>query len=514
MKIQLQKNRLGSKILALAVVSFGSVTGWGQTVYYYTGAVQTYTVPAGITTVNISASGAQGGGTGGGGLGATMSGDFTVTPGQLLTVVVGQEGQLQIGGNAQNSSGGGGGSFVYDASNVLFIAAGGGGGKCNYSGSGPLHAEGHGLTGTSGGASSDGNAGGTAGSAGNEGLWTGIPDAGGGAGWMSVSGGPYGGYNAPTWAGGSPFCGGGGGGCGGYGGFGGGGGGGNHYGGGGGGGGYSGGGGGTDPTHGGGGGSYNIGTNQANIGGNNIGNGVVVITPLVTCVPVSITPDAVSLADLVGICSISMPLSPTATNDCGDVYIGLPDVTFPITTIGTTVITWTFDDGEGNITTQTQNAFNSGVNVGVFQTGPTLTANQASATYQWLDCNSAFAVITGETANTYSPSVVAGSYAVEVTLSGCVDTSSCFVLDFSGIPESGSTAINVFPNPSSDGFFNVTYSGQIAKVEVIDLVGRKVTTPITFKDATLDASLLGAGNYIVVIYTDQQIINKEIVIVK
>ncbi|WP_211362150.1 M36 family metallopeptidase [Aequorivita antarctica] len=252
----------------------------GSQTFSYTGAVDSFVVPAGVTDITIEAFGAQGGGSNGGagGLGASISGDFSVTPGETLTIVVGQQGQLQIGGNVQNSSGGGGGSFVYNASDVLFVAAGGGGGKCNYTGSPPLHAGAAGQAGTSGGASSDGNAGGTAGNAGNEGTWSGIPDAGGGAGWLSVSGGPYGGYNAPTWAGGDPFCGGGGGGCGGFGGFGGGGGGGNHYGGGGGGGGYSGGGGGTDPTHGGGGGSFNGGTNPVNISGVRAGGGEVTIS--------------------------------------------------------------------------------------------------------------------------------------------------------------------------------------------------------------------------------------------
>ena len=176
-----------------------SAVSMAQTTFNYTGAVQTYTVPAGVFSVNISAAGAQGGGEGaGGGLGAIMTADFAVTPGEVLTIVVGQQGQLQIGGNFQNSSGGGGGSFVYNASNTLFVAAGGGGGKCNYTSSGALHADANGLIGTSGGASEEGNPGGTAGSAGNEGLWSGTPDAGGGAGWLSVSGGPYGGFNPPT----------------------------------------------------------------------------------------------------------------------------------------------------------------------------------------------------------------------------------------------------------------------------------------------------------------------------
>ncbi|MBX7243345.1 MAG: hypothetical protein K1X92_16520, partial [Bacteroidia bacterium] len=258
----------------------GGGGGPGSQTFNYTGSVQIFTVPPGVTSIDIDARGAQGGGSNGGagGLGARMMGTYAVTPGQILSVVVGQQGLLQVGGNAQNSSGGGGGTFVYDAVPTLLVAAGGGGGKCNYTGSTPLHPDAAGQIGTSGGASSDGNAGGTAGAGGNAGLWSGTPCAGGGAGWLSVGGGPYGGLGYNTWTGGPGYCGGGGGGCGGVGGFGGGGGGGNHYGGGGGGGGYSGGGGGTDPTHGGGGGSFSNGTNQNNTAGFQSGDGQVIIS--------------------------------------------------------------------------------------------------------------------------------------------------------------------------------------------------------------------------------------------
>jgi Ig-like domain CHU_C associated/Secretion system C-terminal sorting domain len=272
---------LASMLALLAMIGL-PLYQMAQTTFNYTGAVQTYTVPVGINSISIDASGAQGGGSNGGagGLGARMTGTFSVTPGQVLSVVVGQQGLLQLGGNAQNSSGGGGGSFVYAAGPTLLVAAGGGGGKCNYTGSVPLHAGAAGQVTTAGGASSDGNAGGTAGAGGNAGLWSSVPCAGGGTGWLSNGGGPYGGLGFSTWTGGPGYCGGGGGGCGGVGGFGGGGGGGNHYGGGGGGGGYSGGGGGTDPTHGGGGGSFSTGTAQANTAGFKTGNGQVIITPL------------------------------------------------------------------------------------------------------------------------------------------------------------------------------------------------------------------------------------------
>lgn len=66
-------------------------------------------------------------------------------------------------------------------------------------------------------------------------------------------------------------------------------------------------------------------------------------------------PDSVSLADITGICSVDSIPAPTATENCLGAITGTPDVTFPITNVGTTVVTWTFDAGNGFITTQTQN---------------------------------------------------------------------------------------------------------------------------------------------------------------
>ena len=112
----MNRNLFKQSVLFLAcIVGQGIASGhlMAQTLTFnYTGAVQTYTIPVGVTSVTISAAGAQGGGNTGGGLGASMAGVFTVTPGETLYLVVGQQGQLQIGGQSQNSSGGGGGSFV------------------------------------------------------------------------------------------------------------------------------------------------------------------------------------------------------------------------------------------------------------------------------------------------------------------------------------------------------------------------------------------------------------------
>lgn len=71
----------------------------------------------------------------------------------------------------------------------------------------------------------------------------------------------------------------------------------------------------------------------------------------------------------------------------------------------------------------------------VTQTGPTLTSNESAALYQWLDCDNSYAVIAGATNASYTPTNITGNYAVEVNLNGCIDTSACFLVDYTGIEE-------------------------------------------------------------------------------
>src|SRR5690606_25298103 len=62
-----------------------------------------------------------------------------------------------------------------------------------------------------------------------------------------------------------------------------------------------------------------------------------------------------SLADVtVGQCS-GTPLAPTTTDNCAGTITGTTSTTFPITAQGLTVVTWTFDDGNGNVVTADQN---------------------------------------------------------------------------------------------------------------------------------------------------------------
>nr|WP_321222509.1 LamG-like jellyroll fold domain-containing protein [uncultured Psychroserpens sp.] len=68
------------------------------------------------------------------------------------------------------------------------------------------------------------------------------------------------------------------------------------------------------------------------------------------------TPDAATLSDITAECEVTSLTPPTATDNCGGSVTVTNDATLPISGEGTTtVVTWTYDDGNGNTSTQTQN---------------------------------------------------------------------------------------------------------------------------------------------------------------
>ena len=225
--------------------------------YSGTYTIEAYGAEGGVST------GESGGGSYTGGLGAYISGDFSLNAGDTIIILIGQQGQ-----NGNCGSGGGGGTFVHNGSQLLIAAGGGGGGfHCHalggrYGGDGqagetsgdgvcsPQRPTSSGVSGGQGGSSSSYGSGGS-------GYYS------GGSGSCSMSAYPA--------AGGSSLGGFGGGGC--------------RYSGccgnSGAGGGYSGGSvGSSDGCAGGGGGSYNSGSNASNIAGFNSGSGSAVISLL------------------------------------------------------------------------------------------------------------------------------------------------------------------------------------------------------------------------------------------
>ena len=280
--------------------------------------IQLWTVPS-TGTYTIEASGAQGAGANGG-KGARMRGEFYLTYGTVLKIIVGQTGTELL--TSRYDWSGGGGSFVVNSSgNTPLVVAGGGGGA------GQSGTAAHGVTATSGANGGGGYSLGNGGTGGAGGTWVNqTSDGGAGFTGNGGSGNPSpapqsfingGGGGCNSWSSGGPCAPGG-------------------FGGGGstnrnsttyyaagGGGGYSGGGAAygnsTSIPFAGGGGSYNVGSNQINTSGVQTGDGQVIIIQ-----PPTVPNDA-------GVTAILSPES-----DCDG---SVQDVEVQITNLGTNQIT-------------------------------------------------------------------------------------------------------------------------------------------------------------------------------
>jgi uncharacterized protein YjdB len=158
------------KMFLGAILLGSSLSAGAQVTFNFTGSMQTYTVPAGVTSVSIDAKGGCGGGayvssatTGPVSLGGRVVCTLTVTPGDVLQIRVGGGAMLPsngsynpggfngggVGGSYANA--GGGASDVRTSGGGLadrLVIAGGGGGGGDF---GPAGGLGGGLTGGAGG---------------------------------------------------------------------------------------------------------------------------------------------------------------------------------------------------------------------------------------------------------------------------------------------------------------------------------------------------------------------------
>jgi hypothetical protein len=243
------------------------------------------------------------------------------------------------------------------------------------------------------------------------------------------------------------------------------------------------------------------------------GNSIVVQQLIIVNDDVSPVPDATSLADVVGYCDLT-PITPTATDNCAGLLAGVSDVIFPINTDGTTVVTWTFTDDCGNVTTQSQNVIVETIEVGTTMANDGITIissnNDAGVTFQWIDCETD-TELPGETNQNFTPTY-SSNYAVIVTQDGCVDTSDCVTITDVGLTSLTNESLIIYPNPST-GQFTIEYNGGLKTVEMFDVLGRIVLTETDIKEGAIDASSLAPGKYMVRVETEtNQVLVQPIVI--
>jgi uncharacterized delta-60 repeat protein len=133
----------------------------------------------------------------------------------------------------------------------------------------------------------------------------------------------------------------------------------------------------------------------------------------------------------------------------------------------------TLENAAGCDSTITLELSISGLDTGITVTGYTLQANEAGASYQWIDCNTKDnPLLYDETSQTFSPSEN-GLYAVIISKGACTDTSSCYQVAGLGIPKPNQQAILVYPNPAKD-FIYLTGESTMAKASyrIFDFTGK------------------------------------------
>lgn len=513
----------------LTIIPFASIC---QTVYTfdYTGAEQTFVVPAGVTSIEVDVRGAEGGdaigtavGWGGGpcnvdgGDGGRVVATIPVTPGETLYLYVGGEGSMITGGfngggspapcsgTEVISAGGGGGSDIRQGGNTIndrIIVAGGGGGA---SGSGNTSystnnnsGAGGGLTGANSVVPSSGpcliGLGGTqvaGGNGGNNSCWCVLTDV-GGNGSLGQGG------NSSCVASGLSTCSCSGTGC---------------VSGGGGGGGYYGGGAGLSFGGGGGGSSYTFGSATAitHTQGYQTGNGQIIIT--VFCTGLTTNVSATTLCEFEELTlEATSSLGGTITWDNG-VTNGVP---FVPANEGVITYTATSDNGgdcgfsvdinvlpspEFSLTTNDEIFGNDGdVSMTIIDAIPPFL-------YDWDNDG------TGDFDDSQNlNNVPGGTYTVVMSHgNGCSTTETAVVNSVLNMSELVNP-IKLFPNPTTD-VITIFTSGQFS-YNLYDITGKVIISGAGNSAQMLDLKNIAQGQYLIEIFDEHNNVFKTIIIKK
>ena len=205
-------------------------------------------------------------------------------------------------------------------------------------------------------------------------------------------------------------------------------------------------------------------TITANDGNGNTETTTFTITLKDVTAPVTPTLDNVN----VGQCS-GTPTAPTTTDACAGTITGTPNVSFPITTQGVTVVTWTFNDGNGNATTANQN-------VTVDDTiKPTLTAISARNENISSACSFTIPDYTGLTTAADNCTAVGSIIKTQLPVSGTV---------ISG--HNTTQLITITANDGNGNTETTTFT-----ITLKDVTAPVITCPAT---ATANTNTDGAGN--------------------
>ena len=130
----------------------------------------------------------------------------------------------------------------------------------------------------------------------------------------------------------------------------------------------------------------------------------------------------------------------------------------------------------------------------------------AGTTYQWVDCNNNFAVISGETNSIFSTQN-SGDYAVEVTINDCSALSDCYNLYNNVNVDVYNTnyPIQLFPNPTKNDLTVSLKGVKYVDIIIFDIHGKVMLEHSCLLDRDhINISSLAAGTYFVKIISSEE----------
>lgn len=136
----------------------------------------------------------------------------------------------------------------------------------------------------------------------------------------------------------------------------------------------------------------------------------------------------------------------------------------------------------------------------------TLFSSPYPMTYQWVNCDSNYAPIAGETTANFTAQKD-GNYAVIITVAGsCSDTSLCYTISMNGNPSGINTGnysegVKIYPNPAHDVLAITLRNNTGVQFRVCDVTGRILLqgNAVATKQLKLDVRSLSPGMYTLVL---------------
>lgn len=148
-------------------------------------------------------------------------------------------------------------------------------------------------------------------------------------------------------------------------------------------------------------------------------------------------------------------------------------------------------------------------NIDVTVNNTSLTANAVNASFKWLDCNNNSSFLVGATNSIYTPTSN-GSYAVEVTQNGCIDTSDCINVNLpTGVENLNSQNLfSVYPNPFKDQL--TVETPKTAVIIIKDITGIVVyKNHLNSGKTSIDMPYLVSGLYLITITNEEYFITEK-----